>query len=161
MSDRSFVRYMYLRDYDGNPHTCIAIQLVGGGIYYATATYNIEARGDLKERMQAIRYLGGIVPADMNNRLKAMTPFTKKRAREIATARLNNGPAFIDVMTSGLNYHQITRAVMESICCRYSESRSDTGVATRLENAAYIWICEADDKIREMNRLARAVAQST
>lgn len=135
-----------------HPHTCIAVRVVADSseIHYGVARR--ESPGKLialRNRMNKIRELGGIVPEAMTNAVNSYPQnFSKARARELAYLKLNNRPHVIPVSDlSALNAHTITQMVMEAIVADYGFDYSPEA-ATAAESAA-VWLTQNVEDFRD------------
>lgn len=116
-------RCMYLRTENNNPHTCILIRVDADSntIHYALSKrVSHNALITLRQKMQRIQELGGVVPAQMRQKFSSLPrDFSKRRARFVATRTLEHNPRLIEgVDVSLLNCHEITRLVMQSLVDR-------------------------------------------
>lgn len=117
----SHVRYLYLRDQKGYPHTCIAVQLDRSrdviNYQYAVQSSN---EGTFVYR-NALDVYGHFIKS----------PFIKKRARFIACQRLNKSPCEIEMSLQNASSHEITQKVMEKVA---------EDAPTRAKQAAKQWL---------------------
>lgn len=134
-----------------HPHTCIAVRVdtETKEIHYAIARR--ESAGKLvalKDRINKIRNLGGIVPEAMTKAVSSYPQnFSKAKAREIACRKLNNNPHIIPVADmDALNAHTITQMVMVGLVSDYGFNYSPE-VATAAESAAE-WLTKNVEEYR-------------
>lgn len=130
------VRFMYLRSnfstkthewrfdetprIQRHPHTCVAIRVVPGSSSIQFSIARRESVGRLiwlKTRIQRIKELGGLVPAEFYQKLSSFRKnYTKKHARMVAMARIEQFPRTIEnVDCTNLTAHTVARLVMENI----------------------------------------------
>lgn len=134
-----------------HPHTCIAVRVMADTkeIHYAIARR--ESAGKLlalRNRINMIRNLGGIVPEAMTKAVSSYPRnFSKSKAREIACRKLSSNPHIITVTDmDALNAHTITQMVMEGIVADYGFEYSPE-VATAAESAA-AWLTDNVEEFR-------------